>query len=498
MKKILIFIVSYNAESTIVSVLERIPAELFEDKDTCVDVLIVDDASTDNTIEAFHKYQNHPAESRVCVLKNPTNLGYGGNQKVGFQYAINNGYDYVVLLHGDGQYAPEEMPRLLQPLIEGTADAVFGSRMLESGNALKGGMPKYKYVGNKILTTIQNSLVGTRLSEYHSGYRLYSVEALSSLAFQSNSNDFDFDTDIIVQLHNADMRIAELPIPTFYGDEICHVNGIQYALKILRTCAAYRAQQMRLFYDPKFAKPGHQQEVYNSKFSFNSTHSQAMEFVAPDQRLLAFGSGGHDLVKPFVDKGATLVAIDHHIKPDLEAICETTLSKDIDKISVEELQKLGKFNQSIALDIIEHLNEPEAFLRKLRDSGILENAQIMITTPNIGFITMRIGLLFGQFNYGESGILDKTHSRLFTFKSLKQLLLQAGYDINSIKGVPAPFPLALSGQTPLAKFLLGLNSGLIKIMRNLFSFQLTVVATPRPTVDQLLERTIKITEDNQV
>ena len=125
-------------------------------------------------------------------LFNPLNQGYGGNQKIGYHYAISRNFDFVALLHGDGQYAPEVLPDLVRPLKEGRADAVFGSRMMKAGDALRGGMPRYKYVGNRILTNLQNQILGMKLSEFHSGYRVYSVKAISAVPFHRNTNDFHF------------------------------------------------------------------------------------------------------------------------------------------------------------------------------------------------------------------------------------------------------------------------------------------------------------------
>src|ERR1700722_1157270 len=171
-KRVLIFIVAYNAERTIQQVVRRIPSSLAE-YDT--EILIIDDSSHDETFEqAHHMERTGGMPFPITVLYNPVNQGYGGNQKIGFSYAIQNGFDIVALIHGDGQYAPESLPGLLQPLLEEEADAVFGSRMINRFAALKGGMPLYKYVGNRILTGIQNRLLRSSLSEFHSGYQLYS------------------------------------------------------------------------------------------------------------------------------------------------------------------------------------------------------------------------------------------------------------------------------------------------------------------------------------
>src|SRR5512139_658939 len=138
-KRLLVFIVAYYAESTLRAVLDRIPRRLFDEYDTSI--LVVDDASEDRTFAIGREYQREHPELTITALRNEFNQGYGGNQKVGYAYAIAEGFDYVALLHGDGQYAPEELPRLVAPLRDGAADAVFGSRMMTAFGALKGGMP---------------------------------------------------------------------------------------------------------------------------------------------------------------------------------------------------------------------------------------------------------------------------------------------------------------------------------------------------------------------
>jgi glycosyltransferase involved in cell wall biosynthesis len=165
-KRLLIFIVAYNAESTIEKVLTRIPKSLHSDQ---VEVLIIDDSSKDETFRNGLRYQQRQSDFKITVLRTPLNQGYGGNQKLGYRYAIDHGFDIVALIHGDGQYAPEELPFLLDPLLRNEADAVFGSRMINKQAARRGGMPLYKWIGNQVLTIFQNAMLKTRLSEFHSG-----------------------------------------------------------------------------------------------------------------------------------------------------------------------------------------------------------------------------------------------------------------------------------------------------------------------------------------
>lgn len=231
MARIGILVVAYNAEATLGSVIERIPAPIMEKVE---EIFVFDDASQDGTIMVGQEYERRLGQGKLVIHRNPVNLMYGGNQQRGYRYAIERGLDIVVLLHGDGQYAPEVMDRLLAPLEAGEADMVMGSRMLIKGGAIRGNMPLYKFVGNRILTWTQNFLLGTRLSEFHSGYRAYSVTALSTIPLGTMTKNWHFDTQIILQFLKRGYRVKEVPIPTYYGDEISHVNGIPYAINCIR------------------------------------------------------------------------------------------------------------------------------------------------------------------------------------------------------------------------------------------------------------------------
>ncbi len=235
-----IFIIAYNAVNHLIKTISRIPREVY---DQVEEIFVIDDCSSDNSYYAALGYKHENGIEKLTIHRNERNQGYGGNQKVGYKYAIDRGFDIVALVHGDGQYAPEALPFLLDPLIHGQADMVFGSRMSKSGEALRGGMPFYKYLGNRILTTLQNRMSGLSLSEYHSGYRLYSTHALKRVPFESFTNTWHFDTQIILAMAEREMRLVERPIPTYYGDEICHVNGIPYALNCLLT--SYRFYRNR-------------------------------------------------------------------------------------------------------------------------------------------------------------------------------------------------------------------------------------------------------------
>jgi glycosyltransferase involved in cell wall biosynthesis len=487
--RLLVFIVAYNAERTIESVLSRIPASLSEDHD--VEILAIDDSSRDRTFEIGHNIEvTGAAPFPLHVLFNPINQGYGGNQKIGYHYAIKNDFDFVALVHGDGQYAPEVLPELLKPLNQGMADAVFGSRMLSRGAALKGGMPLYKYFGNKILTWLQNGLLGTRLSEFHSGYRIYSVAALKKLPFDRNTDDFHFDTEIIIQLVKAGMRIRELSIPTYYGDEICHVNGIKYAWDVAKATLQSRAHELGIFYDSKFdCEPERDANAhYELKIGYDSPHTAVLSLVTDSAKVLDLGcAGGYMGALLQRERDCQITGVDMFPLPPNVRL--TRFIKCDLNVSIPDV-RMSDYDYVLLLDVIEHLASPEAFLDRLREGmKYCTDTKLILSTPNIGFLIIRIMLLLGQFNYGKRGILDLTHKRLFTFSSLRRLLEQRGFQITASRGIPAPYPVAL-GHNFVSHFLLAVNTACLRLLPSMFSYQILLVAEPRPSLEILLQRAI--------
>ncbi len=484
-KRLLVFIVAYNAERTIQNVLRRIPASL-QELDT--EILIIDDSSQDRTFQAAKEFHDSPFP--ITVLFNPVNQGYGGNQKVGFHYAVQQGFDFVALLHGDGQYAPELLPELLDPLMKGEADAVFGSRMMKRFEALRGGMPLYKYFGNRILTKIQNGLLKTAFSELHSGYRVYSVRALERVPFRLNTHDFHFDTEIIIQFVRAGFRIRELPIPTYYGDEICHVNGLRYAFNAVKASAVARMQDLGILYERKFdvAPPPEEFSNYEPKMTYCSPHTLALERVRAGCRVVDIGCASGYMARALDEKGCRVTGMDQYT-PLGNLPLERFVQHDLNDRRFP--LDIGGFDYVLLLDVIEHLQSPEAFVESLRSSWRASTeTRVIASTGNIAFFVTRLMLMAGLFRYGRRGILDLTHTRLFTFGTFRNLFEQAGYEIEEVRGVPAPYPLAL-GDGVLARLLLGINQALIRISKSLFSYQIFIVARPAPPLGWLLERAIE-------
>jgi len=473
-KRIGILIVTFNAVTTLTKVLKRITPNVWKNVE---EIAVFDDASQDATYELAMGLKAFRQLEKLQVLSNSKNLGYGGNQKAGYKYFIEKGFDIVVLLHGDGQYAPEILSHLYHPLVSDEADAVFGSRMLKTyGGPLKGGMPLYKYAGNRILTIFENHALGMNLSEFHSGYRAYSLHALRNIDFSHMTDDFHFDTEIIIKLHHQHYRIKETPIPTYYGDEICYVNGMRYARDVARAVRRYKQTRRSVQCFPEF------QEYfvhYPIKHSKSSSHYYARQMVGSNQDVLDIGAGEGFFAAELAVNGNRITGIDNRPTPAEESPFEEYFSADLEQGIGPMIRQLGakRFDRVLLLDVLEHLRHPEQILRQSHDV-LKRDGLLIVSLPNIANIHVRLMLLFGRFNYTERGILDKTHLRFFTRKTARQLLESNGFSIVEEKETIIPVELVL-GWSPENIVLRALNRVMAFVtwmMPGIFGYQVMFVA----------------------
>lgn len=221
--KVVVVMPALNAAGTLARTVAAIP------RDCVDDVILVDDHSSDDTVALAR-------ELGLSVVWHPHNVGYGGNQKTCYLEALQRGADVVVMLHPDGQYEPELIPHLVDPILCGQADLVLGSRFAEPGMARASGMPVYKVVANRALTAVENRVMGTSLSELHTGYRAYSRQLLLDVPWLRNSLDFSFDSEMLMQAAHFGYRIAEVPARTRYFDDASSISfgpAVVYGVKTL-------------------------------------------------------------------------------------------------------------------------------------------------------------------------------------------------------------------------------------------------------------------------
>jgi len=241
-QKLVVILPAYNAEKTLARTYSEIPFDIVDE------VVLVDDHSTDRTAEVGRELGIHH------VLVHPQNRGYGGNQKTCYNKALELGADLVIMLHPDYQYTPRLIESMAYLAAHKVYPVVIGSRILGKG-ALRGGMPFYKYVFNRMLTLTQNVLMGQKLSEYHTGYRLFTAEVLRNIPFEKNSDDFVFDNEMLAQVCYWGYEVGEVSCPTRYFDEASSINFMRsmvYGWGVLRVALMYRLQKWGLLRSPIF------------------------------------------------------------------------------------------------------------------------------------------------------------------------------------------------------------------------------------------------------
>jgi glycosyltransferase involved in cell wall biosynthesis len=239
--KVAVIMPAYNAEKTLRITYDALPKDLIDD------IILTDDKSSDRTIEVAK-------EIGIYTIEHKNNTGYGGNQKTCYNSAIDRGADIVVMLHPDYQYSPKLVPAIAAMVASGDYDFVFASRILGNG-ALKGGMPRYKYVANRFLTLFQNLLIGQKMSEYHTGFRCWSADALRRIPYHLCSDDFVFDNQMVCQAIYLGLRPGEISCPTKYFDDASSINftrSVTYGLGVLKTAVSFRLSKLRIRQDPLF------------------------------------------------------------------------------------------------------------------------------------------------------------------------------------------------------------------------------------------------------
>ncbi|MFC7488922.1 bifunctional glycosyltransferase/class I SAM-dependent methyltransferase [Knoellia sp. CPCC 206453] len=461
-----VLVVAYNAATTLRQTLDRIPAAF---RDQLDHVLVCDDASQDETYQVGLEYKSG-STLPLTVIKHVENLRYGGNQKFGYRWAIQEGLDIVVMLHGDGQYAPEVMEELVSPLVSGEADVVMGSRMMERGSALKGGMPVYKYMGNRILTRFQNAMTGASLTEWHSGYRAYRTDALRDVPFAEYSNDFDFDTEIILGMLAARKRIIEVPIPTYYGDEICYVNGLAYARDVAIDVTRHRARQMG------FGRSGGgiDTQAYEVKHSPHSSHGQLLDWLTsmPASTVLDVGcSDGHfaGLVRSM---GHHVVGVDLVKHDGVGERVDSFVEADLNAGLPDEAG--SGYGVIVAGDVLEHVIDPDALMADMK-SRLADDGTILVSVPNFGHWYPRLRTASGTFDYDQRGPLDRGHVRFFTRRSFEKLIANAGLRVVERRTVGSPLDVLERGASPVvgraAKIASAVDRAAVKARPTFFGYQ---------------------------
>lgn len=404
----------------------------------------------------------------------PVGLRY----KLAFRYALESGFDRVFPVHIDEYFDPALLQKLVQAYDGGGyPEAVFGFRSAR--------LEFHKHWGSRLLTLFQNWVLSVRMSEFLSRYHSYSTDLLSRIPFERNSDGDHFTTELAVQCLAANGRILQVPLSTSRGQGKRTISALGYLWGAARLILHLRLMRMGFLYDRRFDLGNWE---YPSKPSKWSSHTQIEESVPAGSRVLDIGCGKGATAEKLVAKGCTVAGVDLLEPRDASLKLESYLQVDLNRNpeSFFAWFKEQRFDCIVMGDIIEHLVDPERFLETLRNSlGKDHQPTLIISTGNVAFIIVRTMLMIGQFNYAPRGILDRTHTRLFTLNSFSRLFQQCGYEVMGRKWTPLPLS-SLGG-----RFFAGLEAvshRLAQAFPSVFAYQMIYVVRPLPTTFQLLHR----------
>jgi SAM-dependent methyltransferase len=392
--------------------------------------------------------------------------GLGASIKDAFAHCQESGFDIVAILHADGKYAPETIDSLIAPLLREEVDAVFGSRFL-AGRPPRRDMPLHKYLAIRLLRAVHNRVIDLELSEHHCGYRAYSVEALAGLPYALNSDDIHFDTEIIVQLRQKGLKIAEVPVPVYSGSETDSFRGVAYTFNVMRVLVQYWLHERGLREYPKFAIT----EKYVYKTAPEASHQKILSLVDKDrQRVLDVGCGAGYLADALRQRGNQVVGVDVRRTEGIEERVDEFHQVDLDR---EEIPRPdSRFSFIILADVLEHLREPERLVARCRDL-LADDGALIVSVPNVAHWSVRLSLLVGRFAYTARGILDKGHLRFFTLASILRELGAAGFSVERIETTPVPLEelLGRSSLGPFGRLLRSFQRLATRVWKEFFGYQ---------------------------
>lgn len=423
---------------------------------------------------------DHPNLDVLALAGSP---GYGALQKAAFEHALRIGLDLVIVVPAGAPLAAGVLQTLLAPFADAGVAAVFGSRLLP-GNGAGGRLPLLRGMANRVVSGIQRWQLRSGITDYHSGFRAYRTTALARLPFRHNGDSLQFDTELAIQLQWKGDRVVEVAIPRHSGGRVRGFAALRYAWQSIATVLRARANRAYLVYHPKFDVDDGTD--YSFKEASTSVHQAVLRRDwRSNTSVLELGAGHGGVARALHARGTRVVAVDY-ARPK-EAFPFPYLQHDLDQPFAErvcaELGAAGlggRVDCVVALDVIEHLTRPELGLREIRNV-LVPGGRLVASTGNIAFWAIRLMLVFGQFNYGKKGILDRTHTRLFSVRSFRRTIEGEGFRVRSIKGFGPPIEDMIGKSWPL-RALDRFAAWLARVWPSMFAYQILVEADVGPAV----------------
>jgi 2-polyprenyl-3-methyl-5-hydroxy-6-metoxy-1,4-benzoquinol methylase len=460
-----VVVLACNAPSTLVGAFDALPKALHS---RITRVFVGDDASQESTHPAGLGSRQLSTDLPLTVIRHGRRLGYGGKQKEAYRLAIEYGIDIIVLLNAAGEHASECLEDLIAPFESGEADVVLGSRVLFAEAARRGAAPVRGYFGSRILTHVENRMLGTHLSEIHSGYRAYSVRALASIPFERNSDDFAFDTQILLQLLRAGKRAVEVPIPAALRDGMRDVSELTYARTVSVDVVRYWGAKRGLL-SGSVVDVGPEYQLKEGKEGSHAVISRWLERIPP-ARVLDLGCSGGLLDERLRSFGHHVTGVDLYELPGIRERVDRFVRADLDQGLPPNLSDAGLYDVVVAADVLEHLRAPERILDQIQ-AVLAPRGTLVVSVPNIAHWYPRARIALGLFDYDQRGILDSTHMRFFTQRSFLRVLRQAGFTVLRREATGLPLEVLTRGDGPVARTARTLDRIAVNLRPTLFAYQ---------------------------
>ena len=458
--RIALFLFGLSSIGALRKTLERIPEPLRE----CLEeIALFPDGSLEGELAAAWPELARLPGLRLRIHRTPGDHGYGAQRKAAFEQALRAGFDHVVAMCGDGRHPPEGLPKLLHAALFEGRELVFASRLRSPRS-----MPLGPALGHLAASEFQNHVLGIRLRDYDSGYRLYSVRALRAVPFQLAGDDRTFDVDLMIQHRALGISSAEVSVVPPWREADTAREEATHTLRACGRALDYRLHQLHVVRRGRyFVDRGIH---YTLKESETGSHMQILDAIEPGSRVLDLGCSQGLLARPLREKQVRVTGVDARPPERLAAELEAYHQRDLE-LPVE-LPEGRVFDYVVVADVIEHLRNRAQLLRSAR-RHLKPEGRLIISTPNIALWFYRLSLLVGRFEYGPRGVLDRTHVHLYTHDSFRREVQGAGFHILRERVTALPFEVVFesTGRSRLMRSIARAYHGLARLWPEMFAYQ---------------------------
>jgi 2-polyprenyl-3-methyl-5-hydroxy-6-metoxy-1,4-benzoquinol methylase len=465
--RVALFLFDCLDHKSLSATLERIPESVAS---TLEEVIVMQDSRSEFDARA-ESLESNPFDLRFH--RQPRDLGHGGTRKAAFEYALRNRFDLVVLMRGDGTHPVESLPDLLEPAIQGQP-LVVGSRLQDWRETVRGGMPVNRLLAHAAAAAIQDRILGLRLRDYLSSFRVYATDVLRRIPFQLNADDRLFEVHAIIQCRALGITVREVPVRSVWREGDAGRGELRDGFRACWTAVNYRLHQLHLRRRGRyFVDLGIH---YALKQSETGSHMQIVDAIRPGSRVLDLGCSQGLLAKPLREKDVRVTGVDGRSPdPRLARELEDYLQWDL-QLALE-LPVGRDFDYVVCADVIEHLKNRRELLQSAR-RYLKPDGRLIISTPNIALWFYRLSLLVGRFEYGPRGVLDHDHAHLYTRDSFRREVEGAGFRVLRERVTALPFEVVFesTGRSRLVREISRLYHRLARLWPELFAYQIVLEA----------------------